>query len=139
MVKEFQEELKSFLNTFATTQIYLGEFDDPEELELVTKTTPMMFIDFIGDEVGDFTHKTTNWNLYFLGVTSNKAELYRQKSQSELLDFMERVDKELEAKSFFESNPVELVSLKKMFDGITEHGYLTIYKRSFKATLYSNS
>ncbi|WP_044419459.1 hypothetical protein [Halarcobacter anaerophilus] len=139
MVDKFETELKDHLKTIGEVRSYLGEFDNPKELEACVKGEPIVFIDFDGDEYIDTYSKECRWNLYIVGTTSSKHETYREKSRHEIIAFMEAIDKSLIDRSFTNSSPIKLIASKKIFDGITDHGYLSVYVRNFKAVLYEET
>ncbi|MGE3612269.1 MAG: hypothetical protein AB7G20_02150 [Sulfurimonas sp.] len=142
MVALFENELKQHLQTLVDTpesvRPYLGEFDDPESLQSCIKSAPVIFIDFDGDEVIDTYRKMCRWNLYIVGSTASKQEKYREVSRHELIEFMEKVDKSLIDRSFSNSGSIKLIASKKIFDGITNHGYLSVYVRNFSAVLFED-
>ena len=142
MVAVFENELKQHLQTLTespeSVRAYLGEFDDPERLESCIKSAPVIFIDYDGDEVIDTYKKECRWNLYIVGSTASKAEKYREASRHELIDFMEKVDKSLIDRSFSNSGNIKLIAAKKIFDGVTNQGYLSVYVRNFSAVLFED-
>ena len=51
---------------------------------------------------------------------------------------MEKVDKSLIDRSFSNSGSIKLIAAKKIFDGVTNQGYLTVYVRNFSAVLFED-
>lgn len=137
MIKEFEEELKKLLLNsnldIETAKSYLGEFDNPNQLESYIKGKPIVMIDFTGDKHPSIYNKDCFFSLYIVDTVSNKNDTYRDNNRFNLISLIEKIDNLLEGYSISDSGPIKLNSLDKIFDGPTRFGYMIVYVRKIIA------
>jgi len=111
---------------------YFGELSSPKEPKLKDGELPLVLVDFIGDKPKDAGRVTLIFNLYIVHVSYSSNLHTRAKKHQEVLGLVEIVDRELSLP--FGVSVVTLKNLKKIYDGISSKGYLTVYMRQIELT-----
>jgi hypothetical protein len=128
---EFEKELISALKEVCkNTSIYLGEFEDKNEMELLIKgSDEFVFVEFVDEKYEDMVRKNVNFNIHILCTTSSKQQIYRQENRYKAINLAERIDKKLN-KSFLDNEfSIRLNNLKVLHNSITDYGYMYVLSR----------
>ena len=131
MIVEFEKELISALKEVCkNTSIYLGEFEDKNEMELLIKgSDEFVFVEFVDEKYEDMVRKNVNFNIHILCTTSSKQQIYRQENRYKAINLDERIDKKLN-KSFLDNEfSIRLNNLKVLHNSITDYGYMYVLSR----------
>ena len=131
MIVEFEKELISVLKEVCkNTSIYLGEFEDKNEMELLVKgSDEFVFVEFVDEKYEDMVRKNVNFNIHILCTTSSKQQIYRQENRYKAINLAERIDKKLN-KSFLDNEfSIRLNNLKVLHNSITDYGYVYVLSR----------
>lgn len=131
MIVEFEKELISVLKEVCkNTSIYLGEFEDKNEMELLIKgSDEFVFVEFVDEKYEDMVRKNVNFNIHILCTTSSKQQIYRQENRYKAINLAERIDKKLN-KSFLDNEfSIRLNNLKVLHNSITDYGYMYVLSR----------
>lgn len=131
MIVEFEKELISALKEVCkNTSIYLGEFEDKNEMELLIKgSDEFVFVEFVDEKYEDMVRKNVNFNIHILCTTSSKQQIYRQENRYKAINLAERIDKKLN-KSFLDNEfGIRLNNLKVLHNSITDYGYMYVLSR----------
>ena len=131
MIVEFEKELISALKEVCkNTSIYLGEFEDKNEMELLIKgSDEFVFVEFVDEKYEDMVRKNVNFNIHILCTTSSKQQIYRQENRYKAINLAERIDKKLN-KSFLDNEfSIRLNNLKVLQNSITDYGYMYVLSR----------
>nr|DAK70974.1 MAG TPA: hypothetical protein [Caudoviricetes sp.]DAW32856.1 MAG TPA: hypothetical protein [Caudoviricetes sp.] len=131
MIVEFEKELISALKEVCkNTSIYLGEFEDKNEMELLIKgSDEFVFVEFVDEKYEDMVRKNVNFNIHILCTTSSKQQIYRQENRYKAINLAERIDKKLN-KSFLDNEfSIRLNNLKVLHNSITDYGYMYVLSR----------
>ena len=131
MIVEFEKELISVLKEVCkNTSIYLGEFEDKNEMELLVKgSDEFVFVEFVDEKYEDMVRKNVNFNIHILCTTSSKQQIYRQENRYKAINLAERIDKKLN-KSFLDNEfSIRLNNLKVLHNSITDYGYMYVLSR----------
>ena len=115
-----------------TCRRYFGELSTAKEPKLKEGELPLVLVDFVGDKPKDSGRVTLIFNLYVVHVSYSSSPHTRAKKQQEVLELVEVVDRELSLP--FGTSIVTLKNLKKIYDGISNKGYLTVYMRQIELT-----
>lgn len=139
MLREFTEDI---LNALA---ILLGEdkvhfftsnFSSEEKIASALKNSPLVYLDFVGDEYKDEFSKKCFFEIYIIQVTPSSAKQNRESTFKEQMDFLEEIDTFFYNYKFKNANSIILGKLKKEYSDMTKNGFLSIYKRSFEVILH---
>ena len=131
MIVEFEKELISAIKEVCkNTSIYLGEFEDKNEMELLIKgSDEFVFVEFVDEKYEDMVRKNVNFNIHILCTTSSKQQIYRQENRYKAINLAERIDKKLN-KSFLDNEfSIRLNNLKVLHNSITDYGYMYVLSR----------
>ena len=131
MIVEFEKELISALKEVCkNTSIYLGEFEDKNEMELLIKgSDEFVFVEFVDEKYEDMVRKNVNFNIHILCTTSSKQQIYRQENRYKAINLAERIAKKLN-KSFLDNEfSIRLNNLKVLHNSITDYGYMYVLSR----------
>ncbi|EAK6786660.1 hypothetical protein E5921_08685, partial [Campylobacter coli] len=93
-----------------------------------------LLLDFEGESYKDLENKVGTWKLYILTHTKSKAPKHRIDAKHKLFDAIEAVDKVLLNAEPSNGFRIELKDLKKVYEGISDHGYLSIYARTLQSS-----
>ncbi|TEY01282.1 hypothetical protein [Campylobacter sp. US33a] len=133
MLKEFEEELLELLKDF-NIRTYLGEFEDVQNLATcINGLEASVLLDFESENYKDLENKTGIWKLYILTHTKSKTPKHRIDAKHKLFDTLEKIDKELLSAEFNNGFRIELKELKKIYEGVSDHGYLSVYARTLQS------
>lgn len=133
MLKEFETELLEILKDF-DAKTYLGEFEDIKNLATcINGLEASVLLDFESESYKDLENKTGIWKLYILTHTSSKASKHRIEAKHKLFDTLESIDKTLLNAELSNGFRVEPKDLKKIYEGISDHGYLSVYARTLQS------
>ncbi|WP_139452483.1 hypothetical protein [Campylobacter armoricus] len=133
MLKEFEVELLKLLEDF-NIRVYLGEFENTQNIATcINGLEASLLLDFEGEVYKDLENKIGTWKLYILTHTKSKAPKHRIDAKHKLFDTIESVDKVLSNAELNNGFRVELKDLKKIYEGVSEHGYLNIYVRTLQS------
>jgi len=110
-----------------TCRRYYGELSSPKEPKLTEGELPLVLVDFVGDKPQDATRVILQFNIYIVHVSYSANIHTRAKKHQEVLSLMESVDRVISLP--FGSSIVTLKTLKKIYDGISSKGYLTVFMR----------
>lgn len=141
LLKEFEEELKYRIDRNSLkikVDSYLGEFEDIKEFEKTLTTAPRVLIDFTGERYINHSQREVTYDIYFINRTSNKDQVYRDACKHALFDLIEEIDSLLIDTKFNHGFMIEPLQIKKIYEGVSNYGYLSIYSRSIKTTLMEN-
>ncbi|MCL9820936.1 hypothetical protein NCR96_04155 [Helicobacter sp. 14348-15] len=139
MLREFTEDI---LNALA---ILLGEdkvhfftsnFSSEEKIASALKNSPLVYLDFVGDEYKDEFSKKCFFEIYIIQATQSSAKQNRESTFKEQMDFLEEIDTFFYNYKFKNANSIILGKLKKEYSDMTKNGFLSIYKRSFEVILH---
>jgi hypothetical protein len=134
VINEFEAAFKAHLETAGVeVRPYLGEFDSADTMEgIVKEGNQIIFYDLKGDLWQHQFRKRVDYSLYFVGCTASKNPSYRQKTKSDLINLIEKIDEKFLT---FVCSAVSEYSkqrtLKKLQDGFSDFGYLVVYERNF--------
>nr|DAY39557.1 MAG TPA: hypothetical protein [Caudoviricetes sp.] len=131
MIVEFEKELISAIKEVCkNTSIYLGEFEDKNEMELLIKgSDEFVFVEFVDEKYEDMVRKNVNFNIHILCTTSSKQQIYRQENRYKAINLAERIDEKLN-KSFLDNEfSIRLNNLKVLHNSITDYGYMYVLSR----------
>ncbi len=115
-----------------TCRRYYGELSNPKEPKLKEGELPLVLVDFVGDKPKDTGRVSLMFNIYIVHVSYSVNPHTRAKKHQEVLELMEVVDRELSLP--FDTSIVVLKNLKKIYDGISNKGYLTVFMRQIELT-----
>lgn len=139
MLREFTEDI---LNALA---ILLGEdkvhfftnnFSSEEKIASALKNSPLVYLDFVGDEYRNEFSKKCFFEIYVIQATPSSAKQNRESAFKEHMDFLETIDTFFYGYKFKNASGIILGKLKKEYSDMTKNGFLSIYKRSFEVILY---
>ncbi|EII8787104.1 hypothetical protein ACLK73_000640 [Campylobacter coli] len=134
MLKSFENELLELLKDFKA-KMYLGEFEDTQNIATcINSLDASLLLDFEGESYKDLENKVGTWKLYILTHTKSKAPKHRIDAKHKLFDAIEAVDKVLLNAEPSNGFRIELKDLKKVYEGISDHGYLSIYARTLQSS-----
>ncbi|AJC92510.1 hypothetical protein CSUB8523_0997 [Campylobacter subantarcticus LMG 24377] len=133
MLKEFEVELLKLLEDF-NIRAYLGEFENTQNIATcINGLEASLLLDFEGESYKDLENKIGTWKLYILTHTKSKTSKHRIDAKHKLFDTIESVDKVLLNAELNNGFRVELKDLKKIYEGVSDHGYLSIYARTLQS------
>ncbi|WP_257398774.1 hypothetical protein [Campylobacter lari] len=133
MLKEFEVELLKLLEDF-NIRAYLGEFENTQNIATcINGLEASLLLDFEGESYKDLENKIGTWKLYILTHTKSKTSKHRIDAKHKLFDTIESVDKVLSNAELNNGFRVELKDLKKIYEGVSDHGYLSIYARTLQS------
>lgn len=133
MLREFEQELIELLKDFGA-RVYLGEFEDTQKIaSCINGLEASVFVDFEGESYKDLENKVGTWKLYILTHTSSKAPAHRINAKHKLFDTLEQIDSVLKNAELDNGFRIELKDLKKVYEGASDHGYLSIYSRTLQS------
>lgn len=138
MLKEFEKELIYRIDRSSKevkAYSYLGEFENIKEFEKCIKFAPIILIDFVGESYINPATKEANYKIYFVNSTANKSEEHRQICKFTLLDLIEKMDALFLDTNFTGGFNLELKNLTKIYENVSDYGYLSIYARDVKVNL----
>lgn len=136
MLKIFENELLELLKDFKA-KMYLGEFEDTQNIATcINSLDASLLLDFEGESYKDLENKVGTWKLYILTHTKSKAPKHRIDAKHKLFDTIESVDKVLLNAELSNGFRIELKDLKKVYEGISDHGYLTFMQELYKVAFY---
>jgi len=132
MIARVQEEMISRVLALGdiTCRRYYGELSNAKEPKLKEGELPLVLIDFIGDKPKDAGRVVLMFNIYIVHVSYSSNIHTRAKKHQEVLGLVEIVDRELSLP--FDTSIVTLKNLKKIYDGISSKGYLTVFMRQIE-------
>ncbi|PZT47275.1 hypothetical protein B6S12_09920 [Helicobacter valdiviensis] len=135
MLKEFEKDLLLTLKDF-NARSYLGEFEEIEKLKTcINGEETLVFVDFVGEKFTDLEKKSATFKIYLLTHTSSKATTHRVNAKHKLFDTLELIDEKLKNAELNNGFRIELKELKKIHEGISEHGYLSVYAREIETLM----
>ncbi|MFQ0985293.1 hypothetical protein ACF36Q_08115 [Campylobacter jejuni] len=118
--------------------MYLGGFEDTQNIARRASCTDhldaSLLLDFEGESYKDLENKVGTWKLYILTHTKSKAPKHRIDAKHKLFDAIEAVDKVLLNAEPSNGFRIELKDLKKVYEGISDDGYLSIYARTLQSS-----
>lgn len=134
MVATLQEEIIQRVLSLGdlSCRRYYGELSSPKEPKLKEGELPLVLVDFIGDKPKDAGRVTLMFNIYIVHVSYSANVHTRAKKHQEVLALIQCVDRTLSLP--FETSIVVLKNLKKIYDGISNKGYLTVFMRQIELT-----
>jgi len=134
MVAKVQEEMIQRILSLGdiTCRRYYGELSTPKEPQLKEGELPLVLVDFIGDRPKDPGRVTLIFNIYIVHVSYSLNLHTRAKKHQEVLTLMQTVDTTLSLP--FGTSVVVLKNLKKIYDGLSNKGYLTVFMRQVELT-----
>lgn len=139
MLKEFEEELLEILKDFKP-RTYLGEFEDTQNIATcINGLEACVLIDFESESYKDLENKIGVWKLYILTHTSSKAPVHRIKAKHKLFEVLEQIDEVLKNAETRNGFRIELKDLKKVYEGVSDHGYLNVYARTLQSSFLLES
>ena len=129
MIAKVQESIIERVTALGdiTCRRYYGELSSPKEPKLTEGELPLVLVDFVGDKPKDSTRVILQFNIYIVHVSYSANIHTRAKKHQEVLSLMESVDRVISLP--FGSSIVTLKTLKKIYDGISSKGYLTVFMR----------
>lgn len=132
MLREFEEELIELLKDF-NSRIYLGEFEDIKKISTCINDDICVLIDFESESFINYEVKEASWKIYLLTHTHSNNPTNRTNAKYKLFDSLEKIDEKLKNAHFSNGYKIVLKDLKKIHEGVSEHGYLSIYARTIKS------
>ncbi|MBZ7942031.1 hypothetical protein [Campylobacter molothri] len=133
MLCKFEEELLKLLEPF-NVKVYLGEFEDTQNIaSCINGLEPCVLVDFESESYKDLENKTGIWKLYILTHTSSKNPKHRINAKHKLFKTLEQIDDVLKNAELDNGFRIEPKDLKKVFEGVSDHGYLNIYARTLQS------
>ena len=129
MSKLYEKALIEKLQDIATTQKYYGELEHPTSAQFVQNDLPLIYVDFLEEKPMGNLHTELTYSLYIVHLSYSKHKSTRTQKHYELYDLNTDIRKALFCKSILDSKPISLSKLSKIYDAVSPHGYLTVYKR----------
>ncbi|MDC7249275.1 MAG: hypothetical protein PQJ49_05080 [Sphaerochaetaceae bacterium] len=117
------------------TQKYFGEFADPQKLDIDLNKTPIVFLDYTGSAPIGRIKENHEFYLYIAHLSYSNNETNRSNKHYELYDLFSDIKKALNLKSFDNSEPIKWEKKQKIFDAVTQKGYLTVFTQVFTAEI----
>ena len=111
---------------------YYGELANPKMPKLKTGEFPLVLIDFVGDKPKDASRVTLIFNIYIVHISYSANVHTRAKKHQEVLSLIEIVDRTVSLP--FNTSIVVLRNLKKIYDGVSDKGYLSVFMRQIELT-----
>lgn len=131
MLEEFEKGLIDTLKEVCeNTRVYLGEFENKEEMELLLKGQDIsVFVEFMDGKYENSVQSSVRFNIHILTATSSKTPSYRQENKFKAYKLLEIIDKKLQESLLNNEFAIELKSLKVQLNKITDYGYMFILTR----------
>lgn len=126
---EFGEDKVFFFN---------NDFAKEDSISACLKNSPVLFVDFLGDSISGQFQKVCTFEVYIIHATPSVNARNRETSFYAQMDFLEKLDNTLQELKFNHCGVIMPTKLVKEYSEMTKNGFLTIYKREFEVTLYTN-
>ncbi len=136
MLDKFEDAVKAILDTEETNAVkYFGELSNPSKAKIDINKLPLIYIDYTGDKPINVIKKEHSFSLYITHISFSKNQNSRIKKHYELYELLSIIDEKLNLQSFVNSEPIRIGKTQKIYDQVTENGYLTVFKKDFTAIL----
>lgn len=130
MVSTFRKEFISLLSQSATTKEYFGELANPKKPLINKNDVPLILVDFTGDQHINIIEKEVFFSLYIIHVSYSKNADNRTEKENKVLDLISKIDDSIQLVELAGYEGIRLKRLQKIYDGVSEVGYLTVYMRN---------
>lgn len=136
MIKNFEDRVIDALNgKEILTNKYFGEFSNPENVQVDLNSLPAVYVDYTGSNPDGRIKEEHTFHLYIAHLSYSNNRKNRALKHDEIYDLFEDIKQALNLKSFEGSDPVKWGAKNKIFDAVTDKGYLTVFTQSFTAIL----
>ncbi|WP_320034799.1 hypothetical protein [Halarcobacter sp.] len=117
------------------TQKYFGEFANPQQVNIDLNKVPIVFVDYTGSTPEGRLKENHEFYLYIAHLSYSNNETNRSNKHYELYDLFKNIKTALNLKSFDDSEPITWGKKQKIFDAVTQKGYLTVFTQVFTAEI----
>lgn len=125
-----EEEIKKLLKAKdINCDKYFGELKDTKNFRYELTKLPLVFTDFIGSKPIDMLREDAKFNLYEVHISYSKNKATRALKHYELYELQKVIKNSLHLTSFTNTEPLKVGKLEKIFDAVTQSGYLTVFKQ----------
>ena len=136
MIDIFEQEVIQVLkDQDIHTKKYFGEFSNPQNIQVNLNDLPLIYLDYTGSEPEGRIKEEHTFYLYIAHISYSKNEVTRSNKHYELYELFDKIKKTINLKSFENSDPIRWGKKTKIYDAVTDKGYLTVFTQSFTTIL----
>lgn len=115
---------------------YFGELSQPKTYKHPQDGNPKLLIDYVKEDPdkNSPTSKHT-FNIYVAHVSFSGNDKTRTQKHKDIYSLLDHINSRLAFESFADSEPIRIDKTEKIFDNLSQQGYLTVYQKRFTCIL----
>ena len=115
---------------------YFGELSQPKSYIHPQDGNPNLLIDYIKEDPDKNSFMSNHtFNIYIAHISFSGNDKTRTKKHKDIYSLLSYIDSKLSFSSFVNSEPIRIDKTEKIFDNLSQQGYLTVYQKRFTCML----
>jgi len=120
---------------------YFGELSQPKSYIHPQDGNPNLLIDYIKEDPikNSPSRSEHTFNIYMAHLSFSGNEKTRTLKHKDIYSLLNHIDNKLSFNSFENSEPIKISKTEKIFDNLSQQGYLTVYQKRITCVLSTNT